>query len=254
MLVDGHAHVSDTDYGCVETLLAQLDQAGLDRALCVPGGMIDVAQFSRIFTGQLRPKQEIPNHLVYNAISRFPDRCYGLVCINPHAGAAALDMMRDGFAHGCRGVKLAPLVHQFKFSESVLIEAAAACGERGFPVYTHVLPNPGSTTADYAALARRCPKTNFILGHMGFGPGDADAIDFCAEMDNFYLETSLGNYLTIRDALKKAGPRKLIFGSEFPLGHPKAELENIRLLGKSAHEAILGGNILRLIGAAPAAA
>ena len=253
MLVDGHAHVSDMEYGRVETLLAQLDQAGVERVLCVPGGTIDVAQFTRYLTGQLRPKQEIPNHLVYEAISRYPDRCYGLVCINPHTGAAALNMMRDGFAHGCRGMKLSPMTHQFKFSEPVLMDVAAACGERGFPVYTHVLPSPGSTTADFAALARRCPKTNFILGHMGFGPGDADAIDFCAEMDNFYLETSCGNYLIIHNALKKAGPRKLIFGSEFPLCHPKAELENLRLLDPSAHEAVCGGNILRLIGAAPAA-
>jgi predicted TIM-barrel fold metal-dependent hydrolase len=83
---------------------------------------------------------------------------------------------------------------------------------------------------------------------MGFGPGDADAIDFAAELANLYLETSLGNYLIMRDALDRLGPGKLIFGSEFPLGHPRAELENVRLLDPSAHEAILAGNILRLLG------
>ena len=203
---------------------------------------------SRVALGTFRPNPNIPNHLVYDALDRHGGRVYGFVCINPRAGAAALGMMEDGFRHGCRGVKLAPNVHQFGFGEPVLMDVAAACGERGFPVYTHVLPQPGSTTADFAALARRCPRTNFILGHMGFGPGDADAIDFAAEVANLYLEMSQGNYLIMRLALERLGPGKLIFGSEFPLSHPTAELVKVRLLDPAAHEAILAGNILRLLG------
>jgi predicted TIM-barrel fold metal-dependent hydrolase len=233
-------------------LLAQLDAAAIDRVLCVPGGMLDVRQFSRYASGRLRPDPAIPNHLVYDALERHGDRAYGLVCINPHDKAVALRMMEDGFRHGCRGVKLAPNVHRAHFDEPVLAEAAAACSERGFPVYSHVLPDAGMTTADYAAFARRHPGTSFILGHMGHGPGDVDAIDLAAELENVYLETSLGNYLIIRDALDRLGPRKLIFGSEFPLGHPRAEMENVRLLDPAAHPAILGGNILRLIGVANA--
>ena len=248
MIIDGHAHVSASDHGNAAVLLAQLDQAGIERAVCVPGGMIDVRQFSRILTGRLRPDPTIPNYVLYDALDRYGDRLYGLVCINPCQGAAALETMRQGFEHGCRGVKLAPLVHGFSFDEPVLEEVAAACSEQGFPVYSHVVPKPGSTTADYAALARRCPGTAFILGHMGFGPGDIDAIEFAAELDNLYLETSLGNWLLLRDALARLGPGKLVFGSEFPLGHPKAEMENVLLLDKTAHAAILGDNMLRLLG------
>jgi predicted TIM-barrel fold metal-dependent hydrolase len=248
MIIGGHAHISASAYGNVAALLEQLDRAGIDRVVCVPGGMVDVRQMSRVLLGRVRPDPAIPNHLVYDALVHHGDRAYGFVCINPKEGAAALRMMDDGFDHGCRGVKLAPLVHRFSFDEPALREVADACGERGFPVYTHVLPQPGSTTADFADLARRHPGTNFILGHMGFGPADADAVDFAAELQNLYLETSLGNYLIIRDALARLGPGKLIFGSEFPLGHPRAELENIRLLDASAHKAILAGNMLRLLG------
>ena len=251
VIVDGHVHISATDYGNVDVLLNQLDQAGIDRAVGVPGGMIDVRQFSRILNGRLRPNPNIPNHLVYEAIQQHGDRLDGLVCINPRQGAATLATMQEGFAHGCRGVKLAPLVHGFSFEDPILGEVAAACGERGFPIYSHVVPTPGATTADYGALARRWPNTHFILGHMGFGPGDADAIDLAAELANLYLETSLGNWLILRDALACLGPSKLIFGSEFPLGHPKAEMENVRLLDRASHESILGRNMLRLLGYGP---
>jgi len=247
MIIDGHAHVSDSDFGNIDVLLAQWDLAGIQRGLCVPGGMVDVRQFSRIFSGAYRPDPHIPNHLVFDAIQRHGDRVHGLVCVNPHDGSDAIVMLRSGLEQGCRGVKLAPIVHQFQFSAPVLDEIAGCCGEQGFPVYSHVLPGPGMTTADFAALARRCPGTNFILGHMGFGPADADAVEFAVELNNLYLESSLGNYLILKEALERLGPTKLIFGSEFPLSHPKAELEKIRLLDPAAHESILKTNILRLL-------
>jgi predicted TIM-barrel fold metal-dependent hydrolase len=248
MIIDGHAHVSASEFGNADELLRQLDQAGIDRAVCVPGGMIDVRQFSRILSGRLQPDQKIPNHLVYAAIAQHPDRLYGFVCINPK-DAGALEMMREGFDRGCRGVKLAPIVHRFLFTEPVLDQVAEECGRRGFPVYTHVVPQPGGTTADFAALARRHSGTSFVLGHMGFGPGDTDAIELATQLPNFYLETSLGNFLIMRDALAAAGPTKLIFGSEFPLSHPKVELEKIKLLDSAAHDAIWRRNILERIGA-----
>jgi predicted TIM-barrel fold metal-dependent hydrolase len=247
MIVDGHAHITSAAYGSADVLLAQLDQAGIDRCLCVPGGMLDVRQFDLVLTGRVVPDPRIPNPLVYEALQRHGSRLYGLVCLNPHDGAAAIGMMEDGFRHCCRGVKLAPMVHRFRFDLPVVKEVAAACGERGFPVYSHVVPAPGATTEDFAALARSCPQTAFILGHMGFGPYDSTAIARAAVLPNLYLETSLGNYLALHDALETLGPNKLVFGSEFPLGHPRAELENVRLLSDSAHAAILGTNILRLL-------
>jgi predicted TIM-barrel fold metal-dependent hydrolase len=99
-------------------------------------------------------------------------------------------------------------------------------------------------------LARKFPKTNFILGHMGFGPSDREAMEACQELDNLFLETSCGNYLFIEQVVNRAGADKVIFGSEFPLSHPGAELRKILLLDISddEREKILGRNMLALIG------
>ena len=52
-------------------------------------------------------------------------------------------------------------------------------------------------------------------------------------------------------AVRRAGPHKLLFGSDGPWLHPGLELEKIRLLRLPAADQalILGGNFLRLIGA-----
>jgi hypothetical protein len=50
-------------------------------------------------------------------------------------------------------------------------------------------------------------------------------------------------------ALRRAGPRKLLFGSDGPWIHPGLELHKIRLLGLPAEQErlVLGGNVLRLL-------
>jgi predicted TIM-barrel fold metal-dependent hydrolase len=247
VIIDSYAHVSATEYGSAELLLRQMDQTGIGQAVVAPGGMIDVRQMTRYLNGRLQPQRDVPNHVVYDALQLYGDRLHGMVGIDPTTGAAALRVMEEGFRQGCRGLQLTPVVHPFCFADSVVAEAVAGCGERGFPVYAHVLPTAGATTADYVALARRCPGTPFILGHLGLGPADADAIEWTAELDNLYLETSLGNYLILAGALARLGPHKLLFGSEFPLSHPRVELQKILLLDKTAHEAILGGNVRRLM-------
>lgn len=42
MIIDGHAHLSATDYGHVDLYLGQLQAAGLDRGLAAPGGALDL--------------------------------------------------------------------------------------------------------------------------------------------------------------------------------------------------------------------
>jgi predicted TIM-barrel fold metal-dependent hydrolase len=53
----------------------------------------------------------------------------------------------------------------------------------------------------------------------------------------------------LQQAVRRAGARKLLFGSDGPWLHPALELEKIRLLGLSEPEQrlVLGGNFLRLI-------
>ena len=46
MIIDAHAHLSSTDYGSAQTYLKQLEQAGIDRGVAVPGAMLDVSKMT----------------------------------------------------------------------------------------------------------------------------------------------------------------------------------------------------------------
>ncbi|MDK2824328.1 MAG: uncharacterized protein PWQ67_1126 [Clostridia bacterium] len=250
MIIDAHAHISNTSYGNVELYLNQLKEAGIEQGVVVPGGMMDVRKMTDYIVGRAKPENLIPNNTyVAEACQAHPNSLIGYFCVDPHE-PNAVNKLEQSFKNGCRGLKLSPMTHEFSFASKAIAELVDCCGRYGFPVYTHVVFSPGASTTRFVALARQFPRTNFILGHMGFGPADQEGLAAAKELDNFFLETSTGNFLHIKEAVTKAGPGKIIYGSEFPLSHPAVELKKILLLDLSdgEKEKILGGNIQTLLG------
>ena len=249
MIIDGHAHISDSTYGNVANYLEQLASCGINKGVVVPGGMLDVRRMTDYIIGKAKPADRIPNNtVVWESVEKNPVILHGLACVDPHQTDCA-ETLEKCFKQGFRGLKLSPMSHEFSFASRSIAALSALCGEYGFPVYTHVVYSPGASSARLIALARQFPKTNFVAGHMGFGPADVDALEAAVELDNFFLESSTGSFLHIQEAVRKAGPGKLIFGSEYPLSHPAVELQKILLLKLSSTEQdkILSENIKMLL-------
>ncbi|NMB10818.1 MAG: amidohydrolase family protein, partial [Firmicutes bacterium] len=224
MIIDGHAHISNSEVGNVEKYLDILREVGIDTGVVVPGGTVDVQRMTDYIIGRAHPSPEPPdNAYVQKAKDGVNSHLIGFCCLNPHAPDVAQSLVK-ALGVGFRGLKLSPISHQFSFASKMVAELVRICGEHGLPVYSHVLYNPGASTERYVSLARQFPGTNFILGHMGFGPADQEALQAAVELDNFFLETSTGSFLHIKAAVEKAGVSKVIFGSEFPLSHPEVEL------------------------------
>jgi len=75
-------------------------------------------------------------------------------------------------------------------------------------------------------------------------------IDQLCRFPNVYADTSGVRYWDcLMQAVKRAGPHKILFGSDGPLLHPGVELYKINMFGLPApQEALIsGGNIARLL-------
>lgn len=248
MIIDAHAHIAPLDYASAEIYIQTLEEAGIDKGIVVPGGTMDVRRMTDYIIGKASPENPIPNNqYLWESCKKYP-QLLSFSCVDPHK-PDALNVLKEGFQQGSRGLKLSPMTHQFSFAGKGLASLVECCDEYGFPVYSHVVYSPGAATAKFIALARSFPGVNFIIGHMGFGPADREAREAAASMDNVFLESSTGNYLALKEAVQMAGADKIIFGSEFPLSHPGVELKKIMLLDLSddARDKILGINIRQLI-------
>src|SRR5260370_17319602 len=136
-----------------------------------------------------------------------------------------------------------------------ICEGWEAAGTYRLPVLVDVV----GQAAVVEMLASQYPDVNFIIPHLGSFRDDWRAhqqvVDQLVRYPNVYADTSgVRRFDYIVEAIRRAGPRKLLFGSDGPWLHPGVELHKIRLLGlRPEDEAlVLGRNTTLLISGARA--
>jgi predicted TIM-barrel fold metal-dependent hydrolase len=154
------------------------------------------------------------------------------------------------------GIKLHPSVDRIKVTDPRVEPLLAYAAEEGLPVMVHC--GRWQEMSSYALVlevAGRYPGVRFILSHMGGDTPELEmaTIDAVADgrLGNVYLGTEgVREYWAVQRAVEVLGADRVIFGSDYPLGHPKMYLGVIDALAISPEQRslILGGNVLRLVG------
>jgi predicted TIM-barrel fold metal-dependent hydrolase len=117
-----------------------------------------------------------------------------------------------------------------------------------------LLVDVAGKTSIIEMLAPEYRDVSFVVPHLGSFADDWRAhqrtVDQLVHHPNVYGDTSgVRRFDYIVQAVKRAGPHKVIFGSDGPWLHPGVEIEKIRLLGLPPREEalVLGGNASRLL-------
>jgi predicted TIM-barrel fold metal-dependent hydrolase len=240
MIIDGHCHAGHGDglTGPWDTnaplgdYLARASEAGITRTVLMAAFHSDYA---------------VANKEVAAIVQSDPRRFIGFVFVNPVKDAGRIEAMVRTMVlrHGFRGIKAHQ--HDSKLTREVCRVAAAY----GLPVLYDVT---GHTT-QIELLATEYPRVRFIIPHLGSFADDWAAqrrvIDLMVRHRNVYADTSgVRRFDLLAEAIERAGPGKVIFGTDGPWLHPAVELSKIEQLGLApvARSAVLGGNLLRLLG------
>ena len=168
-------------------------------------------------------------------------RLYPFAFVHPVSDRGRVRRMVQGFL----GIK----VH--RHDGRITREICEAAAEFRIPVLYDVM----GEVSVVELLATEYPKVNFIIPHLGSFADDWRAqmalIDPLTRHPNIYTDTSgVRRFDILEEAVKRAGPSKVLFGSDGPWLHPGVELEKVRALHltPAAEGLILGGNWLRLAG------
>lgn len=188
----------------------------------------------------------LANARVARIVKSMPHRLIGFAFVDCNRDAGRiLAMVRKAVdTWNFRGIK----VHGYDAMPTrEVCEAARACK---VPLLVDVV----GKAEVVELLASQYPDVNFIIPHLGSFKDDWQAqqrvVDQLVRFRNVYADTSgVRRFDYILQAVRRAGARKLLFGSDGPWLHPGLELHKIRLLGLPRHEEglILGGNAERLI-------
>lgn len=260
MIIDCHAHVwpdhiadamqsqspagLDLLYdGKLSGLLGTMDEAGVDMALAL-GVALKASTVARTneFIGTVPRDRLIP---------------FGTV----HPGLSVEENLRYLQDNGIVGVKLHPLFQAVSLADPKVHEILAALAEHGIPVVTHVGAGGDKEASERGAprLLRRIidelPDLTLIACHYG-GYHLLDQAEEHVVGSDVVIETSWPPTMAeleperVRALVRRHGVERVVFGSDWPMASPGAEIKAIRALGlgKDEEDAILGGNLARILG------
>jgi predicted TIM-barrel fold metal-dependent hydrolase len=239
MIVDCHCHAGKGDKltapwntdAPIEPYLRRARAAGIDKTFVFSAFHSDYAK---------------GNAQVARIVSRYPARMIGFVMVHTVRDAGRiLAMVRHGVSKWrFRGIK----VHSLEAPPTR--EVCEAARKFRLPILVDVGIRPHLVEM----FAPEYRDVNFIVPHLGSFAGDWRAhqqvVDQLVRHPNVYADTSsVRHFDYIVEAIKRAGPRKVLFGSDGPWLHPGVEIHKVKLLGlpADAEALVLGGNALRLI-------
>ena len=239
MIVDCHCHAGRGDrltapwntHAPLETYLRRARAAGIQRSVIIPAGHSDYAQANREIAQIVRSN---------------PRRFIGFASVHAVRDAGrANNLVKEAVTElGLRGLK----VHCYDAPPNR--EICDAVRKFGIPMLVDVVGRAYLVEL----FASQYPDVNFIIPHFGSFADDWRAqqqvVDQLVRFPNVYADTAgVRRFDFIAQGIRRAGPHKVLFGSDGPWLHPAVELHKIRMLGLSTRDTslILGGNILRLL-------
>jgi predicted TIM-barrel fold metal-dependent hydrolase len=240
MVIDGHCHAGTGERmtapwsteARLGPYLGRARAAGIDRTVIVP--LAPYGNYAKA------------NRQVAHIAARRPSRFLFFAAVHSRRDAGRIEATVTHAVRelGARGLK----VHRM---DAPMTRAVCRAARRfGLPVIYDV----AGSTGLIEMAAPQYPDVAFIVPHLGSFGDDWRAhvavIDQLVRFPNVYADTSgVRSFDYLVEAVRRAGPRKLIFGSDSPQLHPALELEKVRLLGlaKRDEALVLGGNLLRLL-------
>jgi len=189
----------------------------------------------------------IANREVGRIVASRPDRFYGFAFIHPvNDRGRVLRLVQEAVEQlGFVGIK----VH--RYNARITREICEVAQAYRLPVLYDVM----GEVSICELLATEYPEVNFIIPHLGSFADDWRAqhafVDYLARHPNIYTDTSgVRRFDLLVEAVRRAGPNKILFGSDGPWLHPGLELAKVRALELPlpAEQLVLGQTFLRLIG------
>jgi len=242
MIIDCHCHAGKGDRmtapwntdAPLERYLHRARRAGIDKT---------------VVFAPFHSNYDHANRQVARIVARFPRRLIGFAFVHAARDAGRIFcMVERARKWGLLGIK------SHGFEAMPTRELCEAARTFRLPLLADVVGR--AEVVDM--LAPQFPDVNFIIPHLGSFADDWRAhqqvIDQLVRYPNVHADTAgVRRFDYIVEAIKRAGARKILFGSDGPWLHPGVELHKIRLLSLPASQEglILGGNMLRLLREVP---
>ena len=202
------------------------------------------------------PKQvQSINNFIADTVAQADGRLTGLGTLHPDSEDQRADVQHL-VDLGLKGVKLHPDIQQFKIDDYRCLKIYELCEEFGLPILMHT----GDKRYDFSNTNRLIPiletytDLTIIGAHLGGWSLWEEASKELAGIPNLYVDCSSTMAWVPLDKtaeiIRRYGADRVLFGTDYPMWHPKDEVEMFFNLGLTDEEMklILSENVKTIYG------
>lgn len=176
------------------------------------------------------------NDFIAQSVAQHADRFIGFATLHPGMEDIPAEVARIK-ALGLRGVKLHPDFQKFHINDRAAYPIYEAIeGELPLLIHTGDSRYPFSDPKRVPQVLRDFPKLQMICAHFG-GWSQWNEAERVLAGQNVWIDTSSSLYALspakARELIAAFGEDRVLFGSDYPMWNPGAEVENILRLGLS---------------------
>ena len=204
------------------------------------------------------------NDTILEAVAKYPKRLKGFCCVDPKSDQSAAEVIRCLDA-GLSGVGEIAFYGKGidQSAQDQLAPIMDICRERNVPVLLHTNEPIGHdyhgkspmTMAQIIAVAKRYKSSKIVLAHWGGGVFFFNLLkrEIKETLENVYLDTAASPFLydplIYQTAVRIFGADRILFGSDYPLIHPKKYFQEIETSGisKDDQKTICGRNAVKIL-------
>ncbi|MEE0060638.1 MAG: amidohydrolase family protein [Acutalibacteraceae bacterium] len=218
MIIDMHSHIGNvmTFKMPGENLIASMEKYNIDFSIC---SSCEAAAFDH--NGKVLPyfMQKSQDTVYEDTISfarKHPQKIAIMPWVKPHYENISnkfISMLRQNLDITV-GIKVHP-VHSFISFNSPSVEEYIKLAEQfDLPMLVHTGDSAESSCMGVYEMSVKYPNVNFIMGHMGLGTDNQEAIKMIKERKNLYGDTAWVPLESTVQAIKECGADKILFGTD----------------------------------------
>lgn len=218
MIIDTHVHIgkmlnfdlpqddiiySMKKYGISHSIVSSLNAAEFDH------------QLNPIPRKYLHSQTECLDDVV-NFAKKFPDMISAAVWVRPFHEKAdyALYKAINENRKYIKAVKFHPYHSNIPFDSKQSEQFIELAEHYGLPIVTHTGGSDCAACIRVYRMAKKYPKTKFVMVHMGLGSDNNEAIDLISKLPNLYGDTTWVPVKSTLKLIRIAGSKKIFFGSD----------------------------------------
>ncbi len=230
MIIDTHVHIGNM-IGFVmpeEDVIWSMNEYGINYSIV---SSINAAEHDHEL--HLIPKkyQHSQTECLQDVVSfarRYPDRIGAAVWVRPYCEKADYELYKgiNDNRKYIKAIKFHPFHSNVPFDSATTEPFIELAEHYGLPAVVHTGGSDAASCMRVYQMAKRHPKVNFVMVHMGLGTDNQEAIELVSKLPNLYGDTTWVSPQSTLQLIRTAGIEKVMFGSDNPIDGKNTYLHN----------------------------